>query len=40
MMYIFLDLDELSGKGGLPEDYTYDGIHLNAFGYKYLDQKN
>ena len=35
----FLDLDELSGKGGLPEDYTYDGIHLNAFGYKYWIKK-
>lgn len=35
----FLDLDKLSGKGGLHEDYTYDGIHLNAFGYQYWIKK-
>ena len=31
----FLNLDELSAEGGLDKDFTYDGIHLNAFGYQY-----
>lgn len=35
----FLDLGKLSDKDGLYEYYTYDGIHLNAFGYQYWIKK-
>ena len=35
----FLNLDELSAESGLNKDFTYDGIHLNAFGYQYWVSK-
>ncbi len=35
----FLNLDELSAESGLNKDFTYDGIHLNAFGYQYWASK-
>jgi len=39
MGVFFLNLDELSAEGGLDKDFTYDGIHLNAFGYQYWVSK-
>tara|TARA_Y100000768_G_C23801440_1_gene597392 strand:+ start:171 stop:818 length:648 start_codon:yes stop_codon:yes gene_type:complete len=35
----FLNLDALSAESGLNKDFTYDGIHLNAFGYQYWASK-
>ena len=35
----FLNLDELSAESGLDKDFTYDGIHLNAYGYEYWVSK-
>ena len=36
---IFLNLGELSSENGLNKDFTYDGIHLNAHGYRYWVSK-
>lgn len=36
---IFLNLGELSSENGLNKDFTYDGIHLNALGYRYWVSK-